>query len=90
MNEKECLVEVEFSIGSREYKVIRGIRPNIFEIWVDGKVQDQDAAAADQQKKLEESILKLNYKSFTQTMSFWICNVCSLHAVDIFKPQGHC
>ena len=68
VNEKECLVEVEFSIGSREYKVIRGIKPNIFEIWVDGKVQDQDAAAADQQKKLEESILKLNYKSFTQTV----------------------
>ena len=68
VNEKECLVECEFSIGSREYKVIRGIRPNIFEIWVDGKVQDQDAAAADQQKKLEESILKLNYKSFTQTV----------------------
>ena len=68
VNEKECLVEVEFSIGSREYKVIRGIKPNFFEIWVDGKVQDQDAAAADQQKKLEESILKLNYKSFTQTV----------------------
>ena len=68
VNEKECLVEVEFSIGSREYKVIRGIKPNVFEIWVDGTVQDQDAAAADQQKKLEESILKLNYKSFTQTV----------------------
>ena len=68
VNEKECLVEVEFSIGSREYKVIRGIKPNVFEIWVDGKVQDQDAAAADQQKKLEESILKLTYKSFTQTV----------------------
>ena len=68
VNEKECLVEVEFSIGSREYKVIRGIKPNVFEIWIDGKVQDQDAAAADQQKKLEESILKLNYKSFTQTV----------------------
>lgn len=68
VNEKDCLVEVEFSIGSREYKVIRGIRPNVFEVWVDGKVQDQDAAAADQQKKLEESILKLNYKSFTQTV----------------------
>ena len=68
VNEKECLVEVEFSIGSREYKVIRGIKPNIFEIWVDGKVQDQDVAAADQQKKLEESILKLNYKSFTQAV----------------------
>ena len=90
VNEKECLVEVEFSIGSREYKVIRGIRPNIFEIWVDGKVQDQDAVLADQQKKLEESILKLNYKSFTQIRHSVLCNVCSLHAVDIFKPQGHC
>ena len=68
VNEKDCLVEIEFSIGSREYKVIRGIKPNIFEIWIDGKVQNQDAAQADQQKKLEEGILKLNYKSFTQTV----------------------
>ena len=68
VNEKDCVVEIEFSIGNREYKVIRGIKPNIFEIWIDGKVQDQDAAAADQQKKLEENILKLNYKSFTQTV----------------------
>ena len=68
VNEKDCVVEIEFSIGNREYKVVRGIKPNIFEIWIDGKVQDQDAAAADQQKKLEENILKLNYKSFTQTV----------------------
>ena len=68
VNEKDCLVEIEFSIGSREYKVIRGIKPNVFEIWIDGNVQNQDAAQADQQKKLEEGILKLNYKSFTQTV----------------------
>tara|TARA_B100001939_G_scaffold41735_2_gene32337 strand:+ start:893 stop:2512 length:1620 start_codon:yes stop_codon:yes gene_type:complete len=68
VNEKDCLVEIEFSIGSREYKVIRGIKPNIFEIWIDGNVQNQDAAQSDQQKKLEEGILKLNYKSFTQTV----------------------
>jgi DNA repair exonuclease SbcCD ATPase subunit len=68
VNEKDCLVEIEFSIGNKEYKVVRGIKPNIFEIWVDGKVQDQDSAAQDQQKKLEEGILKLNYKSFTQTV----------------------
>ena len=68
VNEKDCLVEIEFSIGSREYKVIRGIKPNVFEIWIDGKVQNQDAAQSDQQKKLEEGILKLNYKSFTQTV----------------------
>jgi DNA repair exonuclease SbcCD ATPase subunit len=68
VNEKDCLVEIEFSIGSREYKVIRGIKPNIFEIWIDGNAQNQDAAQSDQQKKLEEGILKLNYKSFTQTV----------------------
>lgn len=53
VNEKDCLVEIEFSIGSREYKVIRGIKPNVFEIWIDGKVQNQDAAQADQQKNLK-------------------------------------
>ena len=68
VNEKDCLVEIEFTIGNKEYKVVRGIKPNIFEIWIDGKVQDQDSAAQDQQKKLEEGILKLNYKSFTQTV----------------------
>jgi DNA repair exonuclease SbcCD ATPase subunit len=68
VNEKDCLVEIEFDVGKREYKVVRGIKPNIFEIWIDGKKEDQDAAAQDQQKKLEEGILKLNYKSFTQTV----------------------
>jgi len=68
VNEKDCLVEIEFTIGNKNYKVVRGIKPNIFEIWIDGKVQDQDSAAQDQQKKLEEGILKLNYKSFTQTV----------------------
>ena len=65
-NEKECLVEIDFSIGTKEYKVKRGIKPNIFEIWIDGSLQNQAAASADQQKQLEDSILKLNYKSFTQ------------------------
>ena len=49
-NEKECLVEIEFSIGTREYKVVRGIKPNIFEIWIDGVLQNQAAASTDQQK----------------------------------------
>ena len=65
-NEKECLVEIEFSIGTKEYKVVRGIKPNIFEIWIDGVLQNQAAASTDQQKQLEDNILKLNYKSFTQ------------------------
>jgi len=65
-NEKECLVEIDFSIGTKEYKIKRGIKPNIFEIWIDGVLQNQAAASTDQQKQLEDSILKLNYKSFTQ------------------------
>ena len=65
-NAKDCLVQIEFSIGTKEYKVVRGIKPNIFEIWIDGVLQNQSSATIDQQKQLEESILKLNYKSFTQ------------------------
>jgi len=65
-NEKDCLVEVEFSIGNKEYKIVRGIKPNIFEIWINGVLQNQAAATVDQQKQLEDTILKLNYKSFTQ------------------------
>ena len=65
-NEKDCRVEIDFEVGTREFKVVRGIKPAIFEIWADGKMMNQDAAAADQQKYLENNILKLNYKSFTQ------------------------
>jgi len=68
VNDKDCVVEIEFSIGVREYKVVRGIKPNIFEIWIDNQLQNQDAANSDQQKYLEENILRLNYKSFTQTV----------------------
>lgn len=65
-NEKDCIVEVEFSIGVKNYKVVRGMKPNKFEIWLNGELQDQFSNAADQQKYLEQNILKLNYKSFTQ------------------------
>ena len=66
VNEKDCRVEVEFSVGSTEWKVIRGIKPNLFEIYRGDKLLDQDAAALDQQKWLEKNVLKMNYKSFTQ------------------------
>ena len=66
VNEKDCRVEVEFSIGSVEWKVVRGIKPAIFEIWRNGSSLDQSAAALDQQKWLEQNVLKMNYKSFTQ------------------------
>ena len=65
-NEKDCRVEVEFSIGATQWKVIRGIKPNIFEIWRNGSALDQSAASLDQQKWLEQNVLKMNYKSFTQ------------------------
>ena len=66
VNEKDCVVEVEFLIGTSEWKVIRGIKPNIFEIYCNDKVVDQVSAANDQQKWLEQTVLKMNYKSFTQ------------------------
>jgi len=68
VNEKDCIVEIEFDINDRSYKVIRGIKPNVFEIHCNGELWNQDASALDQQKHLEDNILKLNYKSFTQTV----------------------
>jgi DNA repair exonuclease SbcCD ATPase subunit len=66
INGKQARVEVEFSIGRRHYKVVRGIKPAIFLIYVDGNLINQEADSRDFQKYLEEHILKLNYKSFTQ------------------------
>jgi DNA repair exonuclease SbcCD ATPase subunit len=66
VNEKDCKVEVEFTIGDTNWKVIRGIKPALFEIHRNGCVMDQFAAALDQQKWLEQNVLKMNYKSFTQ------------------------
>ena len=68
INEKECVVEIEFIIGTKQYKIIRGIKPNIFEIWCDGDMLNQDAAQRDYQKHLEQTILKLNFRSFTQVV----------------------
>ena len=66
VNEKECIVEIEFSVNNFDWKVIRGIKPNVFEIYKNGKLLNQESAANDQQRWLEEQVLKLNYKSFTQ------------------------
>ncbi len=66
VNDKGTVVEVEFQIGQRQYYIRRGIKPNFFEIWENGKMLDQDSKVVDQQKTLEKNILKLNYKSFTQ------------------------
>jgi len=68
INEKGLKVEVCFSIGKDEYRVFRGAKPNLFEVYKNNKMVDQDAAARDTQKYLEQSVLKLNYKSFTQVV----------------------
>ena len=66
VNEKDCRVEVEFSVGSIDWKIVRAIKPNIFEIWRNGNLMDQFSNVNDQQKWLEQNVLKMNYKSFTQ------------------------
>ena len=68
INGKGCLVTIEFDIGTKEYKIIRGIKPNIFEIYCDGEMLNQDAASRDYQKVLEQQILRINYKTFTQVV----------------------
>jgi len=66
INEKDCVVEVEFSVGSCNWKVVRGIKPTLFQIYRDEKLLDQHSDSLDQQKWLEQNVLKMNYKSFTQ------------------------
>jgi DNA repair exonuclease SbcCD ATPase subunit len=68
INQQDCIVEIDFSIGKKQYKVIRGIKPNTFEVYCNGTMVDQDAKAKDYQEHLEKFILKLNYKSFTQVV----------------------
>ena len=68
INARDALVEIEFEIGKKKYKVIRGIKPNVFEIYLNGVLLNQDAAAKDYQDVLENQILKLNFKSFTQVV----------------------
>ena len=68
INEKNCLVEVNFRIGSNSYRVLRGIKPAKFEIYYNDTLLDQTAAVKDYQEHLEKNILKLNYTSFTQVV----------------------
>lgn len=68
INQKQCLVEVEFSVGKTEYKVVRGIKPGKFEIYKNGQMFNQESHAKEYQKMLEQNILKLNHKSFHQVV----------------------
>ena len=68
INQSDCLVEVEFDVGTKNYIVRRGIKPNLFEIFCNGKLINQDANNIDYQKYLEQNIMKLNYRSFIQVV----------------------
>lgn len=66
INEKDCLVELEFSVNQTKWMVRRGLKPNIFELYREGQILEQDASAIDQQRWFEQNILKMNYKTFIQ------------------------
>jgi DNA repair exonuclease SbcCD ATPase subunit len=66
VNTKECVVEIEFRTNGKAYKIVRGIKPNVFEIYCEGVLLNQDSASKDYQEHLEKFVLKMNYKSFTQ------------------------
>ena len=68
INNGDCVVEVDFQVGTKEYKVRRSIKPNNFEIYCNGKMINQDASNIDYQKYLEQNIMKLNYRSFIQVV----------------------
>ena len=68
VNGRDCMVEVYFNVGRKKFLIRRGIRPNKFEIFIDGNLLNQDASARDYQKHLENNILKLNHRSFTQVV----------------------
>jgi DNA repair exonuclease SbcCD ATPase subunit len=77
INNKNCQVEIHFSIGSRQYKIVRGIKPSIFEIWIDGNLINQDAASRDYQKYLEVELQVLYTKC-----DFRFCIIHTIHATS--------
>tara|TARA_B100001113_G_scaffold348835_1_gene343327 strand:- start:11157 stop:12872 length:1716 start_codon:yes stop_codon:yes gene_type:complete len=68
INNAECIVEIDFTVGTKDYKIVRGIKPNLFEIYQDGTLINQDANSIDYQKHLEQNIMRLNYRSFLQVV----------------------
>ena len=68
INNADTLVEINFSVGPKKYKIVRGIKPNVFEIYQDGILINQDASTIDYQKHLEQNIMRLNYRSFCQVV----------------------
>jgi DNA repair exonuclease SbcCD ATPase subunit len=68
INQNDCLIEIEFEVGTKQYKIIRGIKPSVFEIYSNGQLLNQNANNVDYQKYLENNIMKLNYRSFLQVV----------------------
>ena len=68
INSSDCEVEIEFNVGTKQYKVKRSVKPNLFEIYEDGNLLNQNASSIDYQKYLEQNIMKLNYRSFIQVV----------------------
>jgi len=85
INNKNTEVHIEFTIGKKDYKIIRGMKPGILEIYQDNQLLSQDAASRDYQKYLEDKILKLNYKSFTQIVILGSASFTPFMQL----PQGH-
>ena len=90
VNGSACVVEVEFSIGKKEVKVVRGIKPNVFEIYVNGKLYNQDANSRDYQKYLEQQILKDELSQFHSSRYSWVINIHPLYAIKGTAPSRGC
>lgn len=88
INNKQCLVTIEFEIGDTKYKIIRGIKPNIFEIWQDGVMVNQESHSRDFQKLLETNILKLNHKSFHQVVVLGSSNFIPFMQLSTYQRRG--
>jgi DNA repair exonuclease SbcCD ATPase subunit len=84
---KRCVVEIEFTVKGREYMIRRGIKPNVFEIFCDGKLVDQNASVREYQEYLEKNVLKLNHKSFTQIVVIGSANFIPFMQMKVWERR---
>ena len=84
---KRCVVEIEFSVKGKEYMIRRGIKPNVFEIFCDGKLVDQNASIREYQEYLEKNVLKLNHKSFTQIVVIGSANFIPFMQMKVWERR---
>ena len=86
-NEADMVVEVEFSVGRTNYMIRRGIKPKIFEIYINRSLVDQESKSRDYQKHLERNILKLNRKSFTQVVVLGSASFITIYAITACRAS---